>query len=74
MYLWWFDDTPKKPIERKVEEAAAAYRERTGHGGNIALVNPDEGASLPATFAGLAVQRESYIRVNNVWIGYNGGS
>lgn len=69
MYLWWFDDTPKKALDRKIADAHAAYRERFGVRGTVTLVNPEEGAALGETCDGLAVRRESYIRKDNVWIG-----
>jgi hypothetical protein len=39
MYMGWYDDTPKKPTDRKVDEALAAYAARFGRTAGVVLVN-----------------------------------
>lgn len=66
MYLWWFDDSPKKPVAIKIEEAIAAYVERSHTRPNVVLVNEADQTEVK----GLQVRAESYIRRNNFWVGW----
>lgn len=66
MYLWWFDDNPKKAAELKIEEAIAAYVERSRTRPNVVLVNEQE----RVLFKGIEVRSESYIRRGNFWVGW----
>lgn len=68
-YLWWYDETPKKATVDKCRDAIAAYTEREGRAPNVVCVWTE--ADMPETFSGCRVQRESYIRINNVWVGYD---
>ncbi len=40
MYLWIFDDNPKKTIVARLTDACAAYAARFHATPNVALVNP----------------------------------
>ncbi len=66
MYLWWFDDNPKKTAASKIEEAVAAYCERSHTRPNVVLVNEADRAEI----GGVTVRSESYIRRNNFWVGW----
>jgi hypothetical protein len=66
MYLWWFDDNPKKAASIKIAEAVAAYIERAHTRPNIVLVNADDRVEVN----GVAVRTESYIRRHNFWVGW----
>jgi hypothetical protein len=42
IYLGWFDDNPKKPVEEKIDEAVERYVLRFGRRPNVCLVNRDD--------------------------------
>lgn len=65
MYLAWFDDSPKKAVELKIEEAIEAYVQRFHRRPNVVLVNEADRAEV----AGVAVRSESFIRRYNFWVG-----
>lgn len=65
MFLGWFDDTPKKNVEQKLEEAMQHYLSKFGETPNICLVN-----SADAThYEGLEVRVADYVRPNHFWVG-----
>lgn len=66
MYLGWFDDNPKKPTVRKIEEGIDAYVDRFKTRPNVVLVNEVDMVEV----AGIVVRKENYIRRNNFWIGW----
>lgn len=70
MYLWWFDDNPKKAPEMKIEEAIAAYVERSRVKPNVVLINEADRAEVKAEVKGVTVRTESYIRRYNFWVGW----
>ncbi len=65
MFLLWFDDTKKKPVEEKISEGISRYVERFGEAPNICLVNPSELVSAK----GLLIRPAAYVRPNYYWIG-----
>ncbi len=65
MYLGWFDDNPKKPIEIKIKEGIAAYTERFKVRPTVVLMHKPDLIEYP----GIEVKTETYIRKNNFWIG-----
>lgn len=70
MYLWWFDDSPKRSTADKIADAVQAYHERNvGQQPNVVCVWSD--ADIGETASGCAVSRQSYIRPGNVWVGYS---
>jgi hypothetical protein len=66
MYLWWFDDNPKKTAKDKIEEAIAAYIQRSRLRPNVVLVNEADRAEVQ----GVTVRSENYIRRSNFWVGW----
>ena len=66
--LMWYDDDPKKTIEKKIEQAVARYREKYGRAPNACYVNPDAGAPAGVRH-GLRVVPARTIRPNYFWIG-----
>lgn len=71
--LMWYDDDPKKPIESKIEQAAARYREKYGQAPNACYVNSNAGAAPTGKAAGaqggLRVIPAAAIRPNYFWVG-----
>ena len=65
MYLGWFDDTPKKATQDKIEEAIAAYVDRFGVAPNVVLVNEVDRVDVD----GVTVRSETWTRRDNFLIG-----
>lgn len=65
--LLWYDNDPKKTLERKVLEAAIRYREKFGSEPNVCYVNPTqlEGQIVPPTFRFVGMKT---IRPNHFWL------
>lgn len=70
MYLCWFDDNAKHSTPQKVRDAVAAHTARFGLPPNVALLSRDDYAD--GVDYGVTVRTESYIRRNNVWVGWEG--
>jgi len=67
--LLWFDDDPRRPFERKVEEAVERYVEKFGEAPNTCFVNP---CTLPAnvrTHAGVAIRALPTVLPNHFLVG-----
>ena len=65
MFLGWFDDTPKKSISEKIEEAVERYTAKFGETPNVCLVN----TTNMVTYDGLEVKAADYVRPNHFWVG-----
>ena len=65
MFLGWFDDTPKKGVHEKIEEAVERYEAKFGQVPNVCLVNV---ANLEA-YDGVEVRAVEYVRPNHFWVG-----
>jgi hypothetical protein len=65
MFLGWFDDTPKKSVEKKLEEAIERYLEKFGTEPDICLVSSKDATEFP----GLEVRVTEYVRPNHFWVG-----
>ncbi len=65
MFLGWFDDTPKKSVSDKIEEAVERYLDKFGETPNICLVN----AVNVTAFKDLEVRAVEYVRPNHFWVG-----
>ncbi|MGB9753118.1 MAG: hypothetical protein C0183_08605 [Roseiflexus castenholzii] len=66
MYMMWFDDNNKKPVERKIDEAVAAYMRHFKTRPNVVLVNEADHIDLP----GIRVRVAGYVQRNNFWVGW----
>ena len=65
MYLGWFDDTPKKSVVEKIEEAAERYITRFGQEPNVCLVN----VANVAEFEKITIKAVDFVRPNHFWVG-----
>ena len=65
MYLGWFDDTPKKSSEVKIEEAVERYVAKFGERPNVCLVNLAD----MAAFGDIEIKAVDYVRPNHFWVG-----
>ena len=64
--LMWYDDSGKKSVSLKIEEAVAAYVRHFKSHPNVVLVNEKE--VEPVT--GVIVRPATYVRLNNFWVGW----
>ena len=65
MFLLWYDDTKKKPVEEKILEGVQRYIYRFGETPNVCLVHPSETVQA----SGMVIRQASYVRPNYYWIG-----
>ena len=65
MFLGWFDDTPKKGVAEKIQEAVERYIEKFGEEPSLCLVN----AADVVAYNGLEVKPVEYVRPNHFWVG-----
>lgn len=64
MYLVWYDDSPKKSVLDKIEEAVERFRDRFGVAPDQCLVNEKERVEHPTlTVRGVRYVRPHYIQV-----------
>jgi hypothetical protein len=68
LFLMWYDDTPKLPVARKIEDAIGVYRGRFGVAPTLALVNEEDVTEV----AGVEVRGVTTVRRNMVWVGREG--
>ena len=70
MYLGWFDDSAKRAIVSKVQDAIDAYIERFDYLPAVVLISAaDAQAAGVEEVNGVPLRVESYIRPNNFWTG-----
>lgn len=65
MFLGWYDDTPKKSAEQKIEEAIERFVSKFGEQPDVCLVN----AANMVGIEGIEVKTASYVRPNHFWVG-----
>ena len=66
LYFVWYDDSPKKPIVEKIQEAIAAYVTRFAIQPTLLLVNVADHME----FTNLLVRTERTIQPNTFWLAY----
>lgn len=65
-YFVWYDDSPKKPLVEKIQEAIAAYVTRFAIQPSLLLVN----AADHMEFANVLVRSERTVQPNSFWLAY----
>jgi hypothetical protein len=65
-YFVWYDDSPKKPVVEKIQEAIAAYVTRFASQPSLLLVN----AVDHMEFANIMVRSERTVQPNSFWLGF----
>lgn len=69
LFLMWYDDNPKLPVARKIEDAIGVYRSRfSGVAPTLVLVNEEEVTEV----AGVEVRGVTTVRRNMIWVGREG--
>lgn len=66
--MLWFDNTPGKPLESKVREAAAYYYIKYGRRANLVMVHP-ETPIAETKVDGIEIQTSGSILSNHIWMG-----
>ena len=65
MFLGWFDDTPRKSVAEKIQEAVERYVSKFDETPNVCLVN----ARDVIAYEGIEVKAVEYVRPNHFWVG-----
>jgi hypothetical protein len=66
LYFVWYDDSPKKPVAEKIQEAIAAYVTRFAIQPSLLLVNVVDHME----WGNLLVRVERTVQPNSFWLGY----
>jgi len=66
LYFVWYDDSPKKPVAEKIQEAIAAYVTRFAIQPSLLLVN----AVDHMEFTNVLVRAERTVQPNTFWLGF----
>jgi hypothetical protein len=66
LYFVWYDDSPKKPVAEKIQEAIAAFVTRFAMQPSLLLVN----AVDHMEFNNVLVRAERTVQPNTFWLGY----
>ena len=66
LYFVWYDDSPKKPVVEKIQEAIAAYVTRFAIRPSLLLVNAVDHMEL----TDMLVRSERTVQPNTFWLGY----
>ncbi|MEO7910265.1 MAG: hypothetical protein ABIV47_11510 [Roseiflexaceae bacterium] len=66
LYFVWYDDTAKKPLVEKIQEAIAAYVTRFAIQPSLMLVNVAD----VMEFANVLVRAERTVQPNTFWLAY----
>jgi hypothetical protein len=66
LYFVWYDDSPKKPVAEKIQEAISAYVTRFAIQPSLLLVN----AVDLMEWSNVLVRAERTVQPNTFWLGY----
>jgi hypothetical protein len=66
LYFVWYDDSPKKLVAEKIQEAIAAYVTRFAIQPSLLLVNAVDHMEL----SNVLVRAERTVQPNTFWLGY----
>ncbi|HWQ14849.1 MAG TPA: hypothetical protein VNL77_18765 [Roseiflexaceae bacterium] len=64
-YLVWYDESTKKSVPEKIQEAIAAYVARFTTAPNLVLVNTADQAEV----GGVLIRSERTVQPNTFWVG-----
>lgn len=70
--IMWFDNSPSVPFDEKVNEAAAAYRDKFGRSPNVCYVNPGDLPNDLTPRLGLVVEPEPSVLRHHIYVGVSG--
>ena len=63
-FLVWYDESPTKTVQAKIQDAVGAYVRRFTHRPLLALVNSIDQQEVK----GVEVRSDSMVQPNNVWL------
>ncbi len=64
-YLVWYDESTKKSVAEKIQEAVAAYVARFATAPNLVLVNSADQADV----GGVLIRSERTVQPTTFWVG-----
>jgi hypothetical protein len=64
-FLVWYDESPKKPVVDKIQEAIAAYAERFKMRPSLVLVNAVDHLEMTE----VTVRAQRTVQPNTFWVG-----
>jgi hypothetical protein len=67
--MLWFDNTPTKTLARKVQDAAAYYRNKYQRAATVCFVNPADMQDGLTAVDGIAVKSNRSVMPNHFWMG-----
>jgi hypothetical protein len=67
--MLWFDDTPQRPLDDKIELAVRHYQVKYGSSPNICYVHPSVLAGGRSAGSSLQVVAAEFILQHHFWIG-----
>ena len=70
IYFVWYDDSPKKPVVEKIQEAIAAYVARFKTRPSLLLVNAVDHMEMTE----VTVRSERTVQPNTFWLGREDGA
>ncbi|MDQ2785911.1 MAG: hypothetical protein M3Y58_13020 [Chloroflexota bacterium] len=68
MFLIWFDNDRKRPLQAKVQAAVERYEERFGSAPALVLLNPAQ-AGVAETIAGIPVRTTPLVSRDHLYVG-----
>lgn len=71
--LLWFDSSTGVSFDRKLDEAARAYRSKFGRKPNLCYVNPEDLPSSVTAPSGLVVEAERSVLPHHFYVGIRVG-
>jgi hypothetical protein len=67
--MLWFDDTPQRPLDHKIELAVQHYRDKYGSDPNVCYVHPSVLRSDGPSASPLQIIAAEFILPHHFWIG-----
>ena len=73
--LLWYDASPNRTLDKKIEDAARRYAEKFGQAPNMCFVNPKDVQKLEADKlkVNVKVSSKPTILPNHIWLGVDRG-
>jgi len=67
--MLWFDDTPQRPLDQKIDLAIQYYQRKYGHSPNLCCVHPSVLANGGSPTVALQIVAADFILPHHFWIG-----
>jgi hypothetical protein len=70
--MLWFENDKGKPVERRIAEAVAFYRQKYGKEPNLCMVHTGEAPEGQRWIDGVEVKGNRSVLPNHYWVGVKG--